>query len=404
VDASIVIATRDRRALLDRTLATIAGFPAGYDFEVVVADHGSTDGTDELVDRYAARFPVRRVPVPFTGESIAVPKNAGARAARGEVLILLDSGMLCPTHFLAAHLAAHRARPGGVVAGAVFGWDSEDEREPFWQALDLASLPGALPARYADPRAARWPGCAEAAWMLVWGANMSLSRADFVHCGGFDAGLTGWGWDDIELAYRLDRDGRRPRYAPGAWAAHLPHPRAPLAARVASATRNWKLVYRRHRAPELETWEACDYWDHAACHRRLRATVAGLAGRLPKPPVPDRPGQRRVLYGFGPHPAEAVDTRLTLPGTPAGEVGSYGLYTGLPDGHAELAVASPALLAFDWNPSPGWPPLAVRILRELARIAGTVRVCGLDAAGRARLGELADLSGLPPSTVEAGTA
>lgn len=408
MDVSVVIATRDRRALLARTLRTLACPPRGAglpvsespvsDFEVIVADHGSTDGTDELVAEYERRLPLRRVAVPFGRESVSEPKNAGAQAAIGELLLFVDSGMLCPPGFLSRHVAAHRGRPGQVLGGAVLGWDSADESALFWETLDLRHLP----AEFADPRARRWADCADTAWMLIWGANMSMPRRAFAECGGFDVGLVGWGWDDLELAYRLARRGHPLAYAPEAWAAHYPHPRAPLSARLVSARRNWVFAYDKHRAPDLETWDSCDYWDHTACQRRMRATVAALRGRLPSPPDREpRDGRERLLYGFGvprqPHPA---DTYIVLPGmTAPGGLVSYGLRVPLPDQARPVAVMSPAVLAFDWSPAPGWPPIAAGVLREMGRVAAAVEVPGsLPAWAAARVRELARLAGITALT------
>lgn len=400
MDVSVVIATRDRRALLARTLRTLFCQPRTPDlkepdFEVVVADHGSTDGTAELIAEYARRLPLRQVAVPFTGESIAEPKNAGAQSAAGDLLVFVDSGMLCPPGFLAEHVTAHRGRPGQVMAGAVLGWDSSDESALFWETLD----PRHMPADFADPRAGRWADCADTAWMLIWGANMSMPRCAFTECGGFDAGLVGWGWDDLELAYRLARGGHRLGYSPGAWAAHYPHPRAPLGTRLGSARRNWLYAYDKHRAPDLETWESCGYWDHSACQRRMRATVTTLRGGLPPPPGRGglRDGRERLLYGFGvprqPHPD---DTHIALPGMSApGGLVSYGLRVPLADQASQVAIVSPAVLAFDWSPAPGWPPIAAGILREMRRVAAAIEVSGsLPTRAWARVRELAQMAGI----------
>jgi|SRR5450755_529074 GT2 family glycosyltransferase len=399
VDVSVVIATRDRRTLLARTLRSFTCLMRAPDFEVpdfdvIVADHGSTDGTGELIAEYARLLPLRRVAVPFRGESIAEPKNAGAQSATGDLLVFVDSGMLCPPGFLAEHVAAHRGRPGHVLAGAVLGWDSSDKSALFWETLDLRHLP----AEFADPRASRWADCADTAWMLIWGANMSMSRRAFTECGGFDAGLVGWGWDDLELAYRLALSGYPLGYSPGAWAAHYPHPRAPLGARLASARRNWLYAYDKHRAPDLETWDSCDYWDHTACQRRMRATVTALHGRLPAPPSRGGPqdSRGRLLYGFEvprrPHPADAY---VTLPGmTASGDLVSYGLRVPLADQASQIAIVSPAVLAFDWSPSPGWAPIAAGILREMARVAAVVEISRpLPAGAGARVRELVSMAG-----------
>ena len=76
---SVVIATRDRAGFLERALESLAAQDDPPEFEVVVADNGSSDATAEVVARHAdaGRFPLRRVFVPEPNRSAA--RDAGSR-------------------------------------------------------------------------------------------------------------------------------------------------------------------------------------------------------------------------------------------------------------------------------------------------------------------------------------
>lgn len=60
------------------------------DFEVVVIDNGSTDGTQKVVEEYAARDPRIRL-IHGKGGSISTALNEGIKAARGKYICQLDS-------------------------------------------------------------------------------------------------------------------------------------------------------------------------------------------------------------------------------------------------------------------------------------------------------------------------
>ncbi|MEK6643130.1 MAG: glycosyltransferase [Planctomycetota bacterium] len=83
-ECSIIIPTRNRASVLDRTLDRLAHLPDSF-FEVIICDNGSTDGTLDLKHKYPR---VRWVEL---GANLAcAARNVGASAARGWLLLMLD--------------------------------------------------------------------------------------------------------------------------------------------------------------------------------------------------------------------------------------------------------------------------------------------------------------------------
>jgi GT2 family glycosyltransferase len=195
---SVVIATRNRAEYLERALASLLqGQAAHPEFEVVVADNGSSDATPSVVAAIRQRFSdVRYVAVAEPNRGKA--RNLGAALARGEYLLFCDDDVIVPPHWIAAHAAAHRGAGERVVNGPIVNVASYETR----------------PA----------PGAAHYSRAFLCTCNASLSRAAFESVGGFDEGFDLYGWEDTELGVRLRSAGLRWKFA---WDAYLWHIKPP---------------------------------------------------------------------------------------------------------------------------------------------------------------------------------
>jgi glycosyltransferase involved in cell wall biosynthesis len=115
-EVSVVIPTHNRRRLLGQTLRSVLG-QRGVEFEVVVVDDGSTDGTAEAVA--ALGDPRVRLLRHEHPRGVATARNVGAAAARAAWVALLDDDDLWAPDKLARQLAAAGGEGGWVYAGAV---------------------------------------------------------------------------------------------------------------------------------------------------------------------------------------------------------------------------------------------------------------------------------------------
>lgn len=107
---SFVVPAYNEERYLPATLAAIhaSARELGVDYEVVVADDGSTDATARLAEDGGARV------VQVQHRQISKTRNSGARSARGERLVFVDAD----THVNAPLLkAAMAALDGGAVGG-----------------------------------------------------------------------------------------------------------------------------------------------------------------------------------------------------------------------------------------------------------------------------------------------
>ena len=102
---SVIVATYNRPDALDAVLRSLER-QSDTDFEVLVADDGSTPPTKELIDAWQPRFNGRLHHVwhPDDGFRLAEIRNRAILVASGDYCIFLDGDCIARTDFVAAHL------------------------------------------------------------------------------------------------------------------------------------------------------------------------------------------------------------------------------------------------------------------------------------------------------------
>ncbi|MCA2216675.1 glycosyltransferase family 2 protein [Jidongwangia harbinensis] len=229
---SVVIPTFEDAQSLELTLRSLGRQTLPADrFEVIVARDGGSGDDYSAVSDFAAGLNVQFVELPEQGGRSAA-RNAGIRRAQAATVLFLDSDSYASPSLLERHLAFHEA---ATAPGVLIGRRNE---------LGLAHLPAVLTGRRisesahwrahdggdlrfpaGEPFGTHWLG---AAWLFAFGHNVSAPRAVVTAIGGFDEtfGLR-WGWEDIEMFYRVDRylgpEKRAFRYDAEALCYHLPH-------------------------------------------------------------------------------------------------------------------------------------------------------------------------------------
>jgi glycosyltransferase involved in cell wall biosynthesis len=236
-ELSVVIPTYNRLETLRVVIpALLEGDLRPERFEIVVADSNSTDGTAEFLAGLRARHDnLRHLPGPYTGRAMA--RNAGIDAARGELIVFTDSDIIAEPDLLTQHLARHRAQPGIAVVGMEVQVDTLDEYE----------------RKHAHPELRHPlhpPGRKNLSWLYFLTGNASVRRDDLLRVGKFDEAFTGYGHEDLELGYRLERAGVRIFYESRAVNYHWQHiPFSEQKEKMKLAGRSTVRFYRKH--PDL---------------------------------------------------------------------------------------------------------------------------------------------------------
>ncbi|MGR4065093.1 MAG: glycosyltransferase family 2 protein [Vulcanimicrobiaceae bacterium] len=193
---SVVIATKDRAAYLERAIDSLCKQIAAPSYEIVVADNGSSDDTKEIVEHFARRGrPVRYV---YEGEpNRGKARNRGVQAAQGYLVLFCDDDVQAPPGFLAAHEAAHTTS-NLVVNGPILNVPSYESR----------------------PK----PALANFSRAFLCTCNVSVPRHAIAAVGGFDEAFNLYGWEDTELGVRLREAGLAWRFAWDAYVWHIKPP------------------------------------------------------------------------------------------------------------------------------------------------------------------------------------
>lgn len=204
---SVVICTYNRKDYLERCLDYLK-FQANDNFEVVVVDGPSDDGTDSVLERHSAQIKVVKNPE----RNLSKSRNLGIDAAAGDVVAFIDDDAIPFDDWVARILQEYNERPlttAGLGGPAYYAGS-------FWfQAEDNGiSLDCQVKVNIASSEIGRF------GWYRYnTGTNATFSRAALKDVDGFDEQFD-YFLDESELCLRLQKSGRLIGYAPELFVRH----------------------------------------------------------------------------------------------------------------------------------------------------------------------------------------
>jgi len=96
---SIIIATRNRNQLLEKTIISLNNQSFKNNFEVLICDDGGNTNTDKLVSKYSKGLNIKYYWCKDLGEYCwTQAKNFGARQAKAKYLFFMDDDILIPSY------------------------------------------------------------------------------------------------------------------------------------------------------------------------------------------------------------------------------------------------------------------------------------------------------------------
>ncbi|MBD1868182.1 glycosyltransferase [Cyanobacteria bacterium FACHB-471] len=197
---SIVIPVHNGGESFRECLSSLTKFVPNS-IEVVIVVDGGTDDSWRLAEESGAKV----IKFPTAGGP-ARARNAGAKAAQGDILFFVDADVTIGADTLSQVAIAFQTYPN--IAALIGSYDDAPG------ATNFLSQYKNLFHHYTHQT-----GCEEAS--TFWGACGAIRRDVFLEIGGFDEAYRYPSIEDIELGYRLKRAGHQIRLCKNVQVKHL---------------------------------------------------------------------------------------------------------------------------------------------------------------------------------------
>jgi glycosyltransferase involved in cell wall biosynthesis len=230
---SILLATYNWPQALKLCLESLAT-QTDQDFEIIIADDGSTESTKQVIETFKASQPISITHLWQEDQGFRKTKilNQAIAAAHGSYLVFLDGDCIVQPDFVARHRAL--AQKGYLVTGSRILLNENLTQQllswPNWSFADF--LQSLLSKRLGGGINKYWPlkiklgngswrDYKKFVWRRIKGCNMACWKSDAEAINGFDETMTGWGHEDADFVFRLQHHGIHRKS--GSWSTEVLH-------------------------------------------------------------------------------------------------------------------------------------------------------------------------------------
>lgn len=205
---SVVIPTHNRSKLLVKTIPALVNQQTdGFTYEVIFVSDGSSDNSENILKEAVAHHPdiFRYHYIDPTGGP-SVPRNVGIRAAKGEVIIILDDDVLPEPDLVLRYAEFHKAHPQqhhAAVGELYVPPELLDDPMSLFRSFSYDDL------RKLD----------RLSFMHFWTCNVSVKRQFMLDAGMFNKNFLMY--EDLICGYRLAQNGMHLHFLPSACGQHF---------------------------------------------------------------------------------------------------------------------------------------------------------------------------------------
>jgi glycosyltransferase involved in cell wall biosynthesis len=233
---SFVIPTYNKKDYLQRTLEALnhqEGFGEG-DYEAIVIDDGSDDDVFSYIKKVNSNYRLNYIYLERCRHSCrARTRNYGINAARGKYIAFIDDDIVVSEDYLKQLDRYYQYGDNLTIVGNRINCPVElleklEPKEIKIMAFQPDNAPDMLEERHLTFNSLSYNLAAQQyPWMMTVTCSLSVPKKQLTDIGGFDEKFNKWGYEDLELGYRLYKNGAKFVVNSNLLAFHQVHPRAP---------------------------------------------------------------------------------------------------------------------------------------------------------------------------------
>ena len=225
IELSIIIVNWNSKNYLRGCLESVLTQTRGVEFEIIVVDSGSFDGSDEMLRQ---RYPQVRFLQSEQNVGFACANNMGAQIARGSVFLFINPDTEVRDDAIQQlYFALARMSDAGILGPKLLNTDGSLQASCVQamptilnQLIDIEILRRWFPRRRIWTSAATFEGSTDPVPVdALSGACMMTRKEVFDRAGGFSAEYFMYA-EDLDLSWKMSRAGYRNYYIPSARIVH----------------------------------------------------------------------------------------------------------------------------------------------------------------------------------------
>lgn len=255
IKVSLIIPTYNKASRLKIVLESLKRLKCEQNFEVIIVNDGSDDNTEVLLNQYETQLEnleLRIITIKNSGRSFA--RNIGIKASRGNLLIFSDDDLILSSDFITSHMRMHKDARNLVVHGQILSlphlkffknpstgelYNGEIAKEQLRSKIITTEMfvNNEIESYLSDnQKISKFENDiinlyerttindSYVRWIGFTGGNISVLKNNLETAGFFDSNMgIEWGCEDLELGFRLYKNGLQFMYSCDAKNYHLNH-------------------------------------------------------------------------------------------------------------------------------------------------------------------------------------